>query len=153
MQMNFTNMSYRQAALHGATGFGLLIAMYDTVIANLRRAAEAQRNRDIQLRCNEVNHALLVLGFLESWIDSDSQGDLAQQLLNLYRGLRCSLITAQAKHSAELLEQYVPELLNLRMIWQQLELNDPGAHDGCGGPVAPITRNYSSDATPLSISA
>ena len=150
--MNFTQMSYRQAALHGASGLGLLIAMYDTVIANLRRAAEAQRNRDLQLRCNEINHALLVLGFLESWIDRDSEGELAQQLLALYRRLRRSLIAAQLKQSPELLEQYVPDLLNLRTIWQQLELSS-GADGGCGSAVPPVTSAYTPDATPLSFSA
>jgi len=37
--MNRTDMAYRKSAVEGATGFGLLIALYDTLAGDLRRAA------------------------------------------------------------------------------------------------------------------
>jgi flagellar protein FliS len=120
--MNSTQFTYRQAALQGATGFGLLIALYDTLIADLRRAAEAQRTGDIERRANQVNHALLVLGFMENWIDPQTEGELAKQLLAFYSRLRFSMVVAQARQSAEMLQQHIPDLLQLRKIWQELEL-------------------------------
>ena len=120
--MNSTQLTYRQAALQGASGFGLLIALYDTLIADLRGAAEAQLAGDIEGRANQVNHALLVLGFMENWIDPQPEGELAQQLLAFYSRLRSSMIVAQARQSAEMLQHHTPDLLHLRKIWQDLEL-------------------------------
>lgn len=122
--MNSTQIAYRQSAVEGANGFGLLIALYDTLINDLRCAAGAQHRADLEARCKAVNHALLVLGYMENWIDRDSEGDLSQQLLAFYARLRSLLIVAQAKQSADLLEQTVPDLLHLRSIWQELELSE-----------------------------
>jgi flagellar protein FliS len=120
--MNPTELAYRRTAVEGASGFGLLIALYDTLAGDLRRATSAQRYGDIQNRCKEVNHALLVVGYLEDWIDRESGGELGQKLLVFYSDLRSTLIEAQVKQSAALLEQKVAEILAIRGTWQELEL-------------------------------
>jgi flagellar protein FliS len=128
--MNSTQLTYRQAALQGASGFGFLIALYDTLIADLRRAAEAQLAGHVERRGNRVNHALLVLGYLQNWIHPEAEGELANQLLAFYSRLRSSLIVAQARQSAEMLQQHIPELLHLRKIWQDLELGTVNPQSG-----------------------
>src|SRR5208283_2618969 len=104
------------------SGFGLLIALYDTLVGNLRRAADAQRSNNIQTRCQELNHALLVIGYLEDWIDRENGGGLAQKLVAFYSNLRAKLIEAQARSSAEVLEQEMAVILAIRGTWQDLEL-------------------------------
>ena len=120
--MNPTEMAYRKTAVEGASGFGLLIALYDTLAGDLRRAAEAQRNDEIQTRCEEVNHALLVVGYLEDWIDREDGGELAQKLRAFYSNMRSKLIEAQARQSCEILEQQMALVLSIRGTWQDLEL-------------------------------
>jgi flagellar secretion chaperone FliS len=107
--------------VEGASGFGLLIALYDTLAGDLLRAAEAQRNNDIPKRCKEVDHALLVLGYLENWIDPEKGGELSRKLTALYANLRRVLIKAQVKQSAKMLEEQMSLILSIREIWQQLE--------------------------------
>lgn len=124
--MNSPHIAYREAAVHGASGFGLLVALYDTLISDLRRAADAQSRGDIQRRGKEANHALLVLGFLENWVDREREGELAMQLLTLYSRVRKSIIAAQIRQSADMLQQYVPELLKLQAMWQKMQLR---SHD------------------------
>jgi flagellar protein FliS len=119
--MNPTELAYRRTAVEGASGFGLLIALYDTLAGDLRRAAAAQRNKDIEKRCQEVNHALLVIAYLEDWIDREGGGELAQKLIVFYSNLRGKLIDAQARQSAEILEQQMALLLAVRGTWQELE--------------------------------
>src|SRR5271165_3608575 len=120
--MSPTELAYRKTALGGASGFGLLIGLYDTLAGDLRRAADAERNNDIEKRCREVNHALLVIGHLEDWLAQGSGGELAQRLSAFYAGLRRKMIEAQAKRSAEMLEQQMAEVLEIRSIWLGLEL-------------------------------
>jgi flagellar protein FliS len=119
--MNPTELAYRRTAVEGASGFGLLIALYDTLAGDLRRAADAQRKRDLEKRCEEVNHALLVVGYLEDWIDREDGGELAQKLIVFYANMRKKLIEAQAKESPELLEEQMALVLQIRGTWQDLE--------------------------------
>jgi len=125
--MNPTELAYRRTAVEGSSGFGLLIALYDTLAGNLRRAADAQRSDDIQKRCQELNHALLVIGYLEDWIDREGGGELAEKLIIFYANLRAKLIHAQAIKSAEILEQEMAVILTIRGTWQDLELRAASA--------------------------
>jgi flagellar biosynthetic protein FliS len=115
-------MAYRKTAVGGASGFGLLIALYDTLAGDLRRAAGAERANDIERRCREVSHALLVIAHLEDGLSRGSGGVLAKQLRAFYSTLRRKLLESQAKRSAEILEQQIAQVLEIRAIWQGLEL-------------------------------
>ena len=119
--MNSTALAYRRTAAQGASGFGLMIALYDTLAGDLRRAAEAERNNDIEKRCLEANHAALILAHLEDWVDSEGGGELAQKLMGFYSSLRRNLIEAQARRSVEILEQQIELVLNVRKAWQEME--------------------------------
>lgn len=119
--MNAMELAYRKSATQGASGFGLLIALYDTLAGDLRRAAEAERNNNIEKRCREVNHALLVTAHLEDWVHRGGGGELAEQLLTFYSSLRRLMIEAQAKRSAEMLEQQMTLVLSVRRTWHELE--------------------------------
>ncbi|HEX4031294.1 MAG TPA: flagellar export chaperone FliS [Terracidiphilus sp.] len=118
--MNRADLAYRKTAVAGASGFGLLIALYDTLAGNLRRAAVAQREGNIEQRAQELKHALLVVGNLENWVESDS-GDLARSLISYYARLRKRIVEAQVKQSAEMLEEEMAEALRIREIWQRFE--------------------------------
>lgn len=61
--MHQTDLAYRQSAAVGASGFGILLALYDTLVGNLRRAAAAQRAGALDLRAKELKHAFVVVGF------------------------------------------------------------------------------------------
>jgi len=104
-----------------------MIALYDTMAGDLRRAAEAERRNDIGARCKQVNHALLVVAYLEDWIHRGTGGELAQQLLGFYWTLRRKMIEAEAKRSPEIFEEQIARILEIRAIWQKLEMRDPSA--------------------------
>ena len=120
--MTRTDVAYRRSAVEGASGFGLLIALYDTLAGNLRRAAGAQRVNDIETRCREVKHAFTVIGYLESCVRGGPGGELAQQLAAVYSTLRRRIMEAQAEQSAEALEQQMETVLKIREQWQKLDL-------------------------------
>ena len=129
--MNRTDLAYRKTAAEGASGFGLLIALYDTLAGNLHRAAAAQRANNLEARCREAKHALTVIGYLESCLYRSEGGELTSQLRAFYGRLRLRLIEAQAKQSAEMLEQGMTEILRIREYWQQI--------DQCGAAREPNT--------------
>lgn len=124
--MTYTDLVYRKAAVEGASGFGLLIALFDTLAGNLRRAAAAQRKNDIETRCREMKHAFTVIGYLENCVRGGPGGELAQKLSALYSTLRRKIMDAQAQQSAEALEQQMETVLKIRGQWQMLDLQSAG---------------------------
>jgi flagellar secretion chaperone FliS len=140
-----TEAAYRKTGVEGTSGLSLLIALYDTLAGDLRRAAAAERNNEIAKRCKEVNHALLVIGYLENWLARGSGGELADQLAALYASMRLKLIEAQAKRSAPLLEEQMALVLQVREGWQAIELK---AAQTAAEIIPPVKAHRSSGASP-----
>jgi flagellar protein FliS len=145
--MSPTEIAYRKTALSGASGFGLLIALYDTLAGDLRRAAEAERANDIEKRCREANHALLVIAHLEDLIDRGPGGELAKNMKAFYASLRRKMVQAQAKRSATMLEEQMKEVLDLRAIWQAME--QPRMSTASAGLSSMPGPNYPGSSAPM----
>ena len=143
--MNRTDLAYRKTATEGASGFGLLIALFDTLAGNLRRAADAQRANDLEKRSREVNHALLVIGYLEDWINGGSGGELASQLVSFYASLRARLLEAQVKQSAEMFEEQIRVVLRIRKSWQQMDLHSDAESPAVSQPAFRPASGYASE--------
>jgi flagellar protein FliS len=140
-----TALSYRKSAIEGASTIGLMIALFDTLAGDLRRAAVALHNNDIQTRCNELNHATLVLAQLESWLDLKNGGESAQTLSRFYAYLRAKMIEASASKSAKILEAQIDMILHVRSSWQQLDA--PPAQVSEPGGEVPVGRMGAGYAT------
>lgn len=125
MPMTTTESTYRNCAVSGASPIGLMIALFDRLIADFQRAAEALRGDDIGTRCREMNHATLVLARLESWLDMENGGESARDLARFYAHLRAKMIEASVKRSAGILEAQIGLILHVRSAWQQLDLLPP----------------------------
>jgi flagellar protein FliS len=119
MKTNVIELTYRRSAIQGASPIGLVIALYDTLTGDLRRAADAIRCNDIETRCSQLNHATLVLGQLEDWVDTPNGGELAQNLAHFYAYLRVKFFEAGVKQSASILEAQIELIVQLRSAWQQ----------------------------------
>lgn len=116
-----TELSYRKTAIAGASRIGLMIALFDTLVGDFRRAAAAIRKNDIELRCRELNHAVLVVGQLEDWVDLKSGGESALTLSRFYAYLRARMMEASASKSASVLETQIDMILHVRSAWQKLD--------------------------------
>jgi len=121
MTQTETGLSYRRSAIEGASTIGLMIALLDTLAGDFRRAAAAIRTREIEIRCRELNHAALVLGQLENWIDLKNGGESAQTLSRFYAYLRAKMTEAAITKSASLLETQIEMILHVRSSWQHLD--------------------------------
>jgi len=119
--MNRTGLAYRRNAAEAPSGLGLLIALFDTLATDLGRASQAQREKDIEKRSGAVCHALLVVAHLEDCVGRGTGGALAQDLTAFYTSLRRNLIEAEARNSAEILDQQMAAVLKLRAHWQKFE--------------------------------
>jgi flagellar protein FliS len=124
-----TEIAYRNFSIAGASPIGLIIVLFDTLAADLRRAAIAISQHDIETRCKELNHATLVIGRLESWIDLENGGESAQILSHFYACLRAKMMEASVAMSAEVLDAQIDMILQVRSAWQQLDTSTPSLQE------------------------
>lgn len=155
-----TESAYRNSSIGGASPIGLMIVLFDTLAADLRRAAIAISQNDIERRCKELNHATLVIGRLESWIDLEHGGESAQNLSRFYACLRAKMMEASATMSAAVLNVQIDMILQVRSAWQQLDVSTPPlAETHPGAQEAQINTAYlpvsveTPDRIPFSLSA
>ncbi len=114
-------LTYRETAVQGASPVRMVVLLYEQAIADVRRALGAQQRGDIEARTREINHALLVIGYLEATLDKDQGGPGAVNLERFYAQTRSGLIQAQFEQSAELLEQQISHLVQVCEAWREVE--------------------------------
>jgi len=120
MVMNM-QQSYREGTVRGASPVGLVVRLYEQIIEDLRQAAVAIENNDIMLRTKRIQHAILVIGHLQSPLDFSNGGKVAKDLDHFYNVLRQNLIQVQFYPSKRALCQQITDVLALRAAWIEVE--------------------------------
>lgn len=115
------SFSYRTNAVASASPVGLVVLLYEQLIEDLRRAADAMRAQDVQKRTRELDHGLCIIGQLQGSLDQERGGEAARYLDRYYSSLRSRLLQAQFQISAEILNEQIVVLLDLRQAWLELE--------------------------------
>ena len=138
--MSTTEMSYTLSAIEGASPIGLMVVLFDTLAGDLRRAVAALNKNDIETRCKELNHALLVIGQLDSWVDLDKGGESARNLTGFYAYLRAKMMEAEVCKSAKRLEVPIQMILQVSAAWQKLDVaSQQGAEKAVANAVTTST--------------
>jgi flagellar secretion chaperone FliS len=118
---------YREGAVAGASPVELLVRLYEQIVDDLRQAARALDEKNIELRTAKINHAILVIGYLESQLNLAGGGVAAENLRTFYRGLRANLAEAQFRQSKNILERQITDVLAVRQAWITLQRADSAA--------------------------
>ena len=114
-------LSYREAAVAGASPIRLVLLLYEQAMDDLRRACAGQRRGNIEERANAINHAILVIGHLEATLDRDRGGQVAANLQLFYQHVRAGLLRAQCQQSESELERQISLLLQVYDAWREVE--------------------------------
>jgi flagellar protein FliS len=114
--------SYRETTARGASPVQLVILLYEQAIEDLRRAVLALEKGNIEVRTCSLNHAIIVIGQLQASLDMERGANVARNLQQFYTTMRASLIDAQLKQSARIVEEQIAQLVLLREAWLEVEL-------------------------------
>jgi flagellar protein FliS len=112
---------YRQVSATGANPAGMIVKLYDRILEDFRRADEAISVGDVKERVTSLNHALLIIAELDSVLDFERGGIVAQHLHGFYSVTRGLIVEANARTSASHIQQLVDLYMPLRQAWQQVE--------------------------------
>jgi flagellar secretion chaperone FliS len=120
MTMN-PRSAYRQSDVGGATGVQLVVLLYERAVQDLRAAAQAIEQENIELRTNSINDAILVLACLQSGLDLEQGGKAAKDLDHFYDVLRQNLIQVQFNPSELGINHQITDLLTVREAWTEVD--------------------------------
>jgi len=121
MKSSESASAYRQSTAFGATAVGQVVALYDTILRDLHRAMDAVEAKRIEERVNSSNHALLVIGELQSVLDFQRGGEAAQNLNGFYNVTRGMVLQASMGSSREKFQEVIAMFARLRAAWSQVE--------------------------------
>lgn len=117
-----TEYSYRRSAVDGASSVSLVIMLYDRLVADMQRAVAAMQLGDIEKRCSELNHALLILQQLEGSLNHEQGGVAAQNLAAFYSYARANVLEAQIKMDPSMLQNLIAHFQDVKSAWQQVDV-------------------------------
>jgi flagellar secretion chaperone FliS len=113
--------AYQEAAVRGAHPVRLTILLYDQLIQDVCRAAEAMRETHIEQCAQQIGHAIAVIGYLQATLRYDTGRDVARNLGRFYTMLREKLMEAQVRSSREILSELQKQLMEVREAWIKVE--------------------------------
>jgi len=113
--------AYRENAVRGASPARLVVLLYDQLVYDLSQAFQALEQNDIELRTKQINHAILVVGHLQSPLDFAKGGKVAKDLDHFYNLLRQSLVQVQFLPSKAGFCQLITDLVAVREAWIEVE--------------------------------
>ncbi len=113
--------AYRQFSVQGASPLGLVVMLYDGVIAALQRAIDAIEAHNIEEKCRQIKRALAIIAQLEGTLNFERGGEVALNLKRMYIYSRTEIMTANLKNSPEKLRGLIAKLATVRKAWSQAE--------------------------------
>ncbi len=113
--------AYFQNSVFGASAVGQVIALYDTILRDLRRAMDAIADNDVERRINSSNHAIMVIGELQGVLDFERGADPAKHLNSFYNVTRTLIINACAHSERQQFQEVAEMFTKLRVAWSHVE--------------------------------
>jgi flagellar secretion chaperone FliS len=116
--------AYREADVRGATAVRLVVLLYEQIIRDLTQAAQAIEQDDIMLRTKCINHAILVVAYLQSPLDFGNGGKVAKDLDHFYNALRQNLMQVQFFPTKAGVNQLITDVLAVREAWIEVQRSE-----------------------------
>lgn len=121
MMDNYPTFSYQQASAHGASPVGQIVLLFDTILRDFGRALAALEAGDVPTRVSELNHAVLVIGHLQSILNFERGEEAAKQFDRFYTITRAMILQANIRATPESIEELIDLYGGVRQAWGQAE--------------------------------
>ena len=120
--------SYRsnvESEVLAASPLDLIRMLYRGAIQSVEKAQRHLERGEIKARCNQINRACMILAELQTAVDRETGGELAERLVALYDFAIRRLIDANVQQRAEPLIEVQGVLKTLQEAWECI--SDPHA--------------------------
>ncbi|HTP69356.1 MAG TPA: flagellar export chaperone FliS [Dongiaceae bacterium] len=116
---------YQQTAAIGSSALSHVVALYETMLRDFRRAMIALEQGDIEKRVFEVNHALRVLGALQGSLDFEKGGAAATQLDRFYAVCHAEVLRVSVAPTRAGLQGLIDLIAPVHQAWDELAKKGP----------------------------
>ncbi len=145
-----TQQSYRESSARGASPVDLVVRLYEQIVEDLHQASIAIDQNDIRRRTGRINHAILVVGHLQSPLDFENGGKVARDLETFYNTLRQNLVQVQFFPSKHAIAQLITDLLAVRKAWVEVgRVESPSVTSAAAVPSRAENPEPESDHVPM----
>ncbi|WP_457622722.1 flagellar export chaperone FliS [Persephonella sp.] len=112
---------YIKTDIETASPLKQIIMLYDKAIVSLKQAVEDIENNRIKSKVENIQKATDIILALESALDLEKGGEIAQNLKDLYNFAYNKLLEAHAKNDVNLINDIIEILETLRSAWEEIE--------------------------------
>jgi flagellar secretion chaperone FliS len=109
--------TYRQTQVQSRTPLELVVMLYDGALTFLHQAREAIARGDIAARRDASSRAIAIISELQSTLNMEQGGEIAQRLDDLYVYVNGRIIAAAAENGVGPLDDATRVLTVLRESW------------------------------------
>ncbi|HEY7789421.1 MAG TPA: flagellar export chaperone FliS [Vicinamibacterales bacterium] len=120
--------AYQTTQVQSRTPLEQVVLLYDAAIGGLTRARAAIDAHDLRERHRGISQALAVLNHLQSTLNLEGGGELANTLDALYSYVRERMLDANVNQRAEPIDEALRLLGTLREGWAEIAANPPRLH-------------------------
>jgi flagellar secretion chaperone FliS len=117
---------YREMAVKTANPLQLVVMLYDAAICSIHEAREQIARKDIAGRSRSINRCLSIISELQSCLNRQAGGEIANSLDRLYDYMKKRIFRANVEQSVQPLNEIEVLLENLRSAWGQLVAQTQG---------------------------
>jgi flagellar protein FliS len=112
--------SYRQTEVQSRTPLELVVLLYDGAITFATAARTAIERHDVPGRTGAISRAMAIISELQSTLDLERGGAVAESLDGLYSYVSGRLVDASFKRDARALDEVIGLLTPLRDAWSAI---------------------------------
>jgi len=121
MNSQDTLLAYQRINAHSASALGQVVALYDGILRDFRRAIAAIEANDVENRVGSLNHALTIIAELQGVLDFEKGGKPAKTLQSFYNVARPMVLEASMTVSREKLRELIDMFTSVRNAWATAE--------------------------------
>ncbi|MGH1344466.1 MAG: flagellar export chaperone FliS [Nannocystales bacterium] len=93
--------AYKTVGVQSASPQRILDEVFQRIELDCQRAITAIESNDVKARCEQLSHAIKLIGALEVSLDSELAPELCENLIGLYGYIRARLVDANLKPAVE----------------------------------------------------
>jgi flagellar protein FliS len=135
MYSNGSN-AYREIAVQTSSPARLVVMLYEGGIRFLRESVSAIESKDLTRKRHSVDRAMAIIQHLESTLDADRGGEVAQNLGRLYSYITARILEGSSRLETAPLEEAIKLLNVLLSAWEELA----GKEQPQTGPAAAVAQ-------------
>lgn len=115
-----------------------IVMLYDGVIRNLHLAREAMREKRYEDRYHLLTRAGEIVFGLQSCLDFERGGQMANVLYNFYSTLDVRIFALHRTNDVTSCDQLIQEIKQMRDVWDEIDRSQSG--EGASAQQAPVSE-------------